>query len=463
MTVRRILITGGVIVSPSGAAIGDVVIEGEKLVAVGGIADRREGDSVIDAAGMLVLPGVIDAHTHIQLDTGIHKTPDNWTTGTQAAAAGGVTTVIDFATQFPGQSFREAVAARRAEAEGAIMDYALHCMVTDLPRGEEGRLVELIEMGVPSFKVYTTYRPNYYMDDAALLRVLAGAREVGGLVMVHAEDDAIVTQATAALVAEGKTDWRYHGQARPALAEQEAARRVLRLAGRAGAPVFIVHCSTGKTVGLVREAAARGQAAWCETCPQYLLLNESAYEGPHPERYILQPPLRAPENNGILWGHVGEGAVSLISTDSCDYTLAQKQARRDFTKTPGGLPGIETLLPLMYTYGVAEGHIAIEALVRLLCENPARIYGLYPQKGTLTPGQDADVVIYDPRPAGVIRAENLHGLAGYTPYEGMAVQGRVHLTLSRGEVVYDRGDVLGAAGRGRFVPGKRFDPAQALA
>ena len=460
---RRILITSGTIVSPEGAAIGDVAIEGEKLLTVGGIADRREGDDVINAAGMLVLPGVIDAHSHIQLDTGVHKTPDNWTTGTQAAAAGGVTTVIDFATQFPGQSFREAMATRRAEAEGAIVDYALHCMVTDLPRGEEGRLAELVGMGAPSFKVYTTYRPNYYMDDAALLRVLAGARECGGLVMVHAEDDAIVTEATAALVAEGKTDWRYHGQARPALAEQEAARRALRLAGRAGAPVFIVHCSTGETVARVREASAQGQPVWCETCPQYLLLNERVYEGPHPERYILQPPLRAPEENESLWRHVSAGAVSLVATDGCNYTLAQKQARRDFTRTPGGLPGVETLLPLMYTCGVAEGRIAIADLVRLLCENPARIYGLYPQKGTLTPGQDADVTIYDPRPAGIIRAETLHHPAEYTPYEGMAVQGCVHTTLSRGEVVYQRGNVLGAAGRGRFVPGKPFDPAQALA
>lgn len=453
---RRIIITGGAITTPDGIAIGDLTIEGEKLLSVGGDADIREGDEVIDAKGMFVLPGVIDAHTHIQLDTGNYKTPDDWERGTQTAAAGGVTTVIDFATQFPGQSFGEAVAQRQEEAESASVDYALHCMVTDLPRGKEDRLAELIELGVPSFKVYTTYRPNYYVDDATLLRIMRGTRTVGGLLMVHAENDSIVTEMTETLVAAGKTEWRYHGQARPALAEQEAIHRTLFLASKVDAPVYIVHCSTGTSVRLVREAARRGQPAWCETCPQYLLLNDEAYQGPNPERYILQPPLRAPENNEMLWQYVTECAVSVIATDSCDFTLDQKLAQCDFTKTPGGLPGIETLLPLIYTYGVDAGRIALEDMVYMLCENPARLFGLYPRKGTLIPGRDADVVVYDPTPEGQIHAADLHYLAGYTPYEGMHVQGKVLMTISRGEIIYRDGEITGKPGRGRFVPGEPF-------
>ncbi len=452
----RTIIKGGTLVSSEGTARADVVIEGERIAAIMAAAEAGEDDTLIDAEGLLVLPGIIDAHTHIALDTGIYQTADNWLVGSRTAAAGGVTTVIDFATQFPGQTFRQAIDNRLEEARESIIDYALHCMITDFPIGTELSLQTLVDLGVPSFKVYTTYRPNYYMDDATLLRLLKRSREVGGLVMVHAENDAMVTEATEHLVNTSRTAWRFHPLGRPPLAEQEAIHRVLFLAEEARAPVYIVHCSTGRSVELVYEAAQSGQPAWCETCPQYLLFDERVYLEDHPEHYILQPPIRPVGEPEKLWELVSARRVSVISTDSCDYTIQQKRAFREFTKTPGGLPGIETLLPLMYTYGVEAGRIGLTDLVRMLCENPAHLFGLTSHKGFLRPGSDADVVLYNPAVEKEVHHEDLHYLAGYSPYEGMRVKGEVQMTLSRGEIIYRDGEIQGAAGRGQFVPGEPF-------
>jgi dihydropyrimidinase len=453
----RTIIQGGMTVSAEGTARQDVAYEGEQIVEVAERIEPGPGDEVIDAAGLLVLPGIVDAHTHIQLDTGIYHTADNWAVGSRTAAAGGVTTVVDFATQFPGQTFPQAIENRLEEAAPSIIDYAFHCMITEFPIGAEGSLRALVDMGVPSFKIYTTYRPNYYMDDATLLRLFKASTQVGGMVIIHAENDAMVSEATEHLVQTGRTAWRFHPLSRPPIAEQEAIHRVLFLAAEADAPVYIVHCSTGRSVELVREAAQRGQPAWCETCPQYLLFDERVYFEKHPEHYILQPPIRPVGEPEKLWDLVEGGAVSVISTDSCDYTIAQKTEFTEFVKTPGGLPGIETLLPLIYTYGVDAGRIELSDLARMLCENPARLFGLAPRKGFIRPGGDADITLYDPAPERTIRHENLHYLAGYSPYEGMRVKGAVHTTVARGEIIYHQGEITAQEGRGRFVPGQPFD------
>jgi dihydropyrimidinase len=447
-----LLVRGGTLVTPEGTLEADLLVQGERIKAIGHGLPVADDTVVVDAEGCYVLPGVIDAHTHIALDTGIYQTPDNWFIGTRAAACGGVTTVVDFATQFPEQSLREAVEARLEETREAVVDYAFHVMVTDLPPGREGELADLIELGTPSVKLYTTYRPNYYADDATILRLMATCADLGLLPLVHCENDALVTAQTEALITAGEIGWRNHPHARPALAEQEAVQRVLFLAEAAGCPVHIVHCSTGRSVALVAEARDAGQVATCETCPQYLLLDNLVYEGPEPWRYILQPPLRGPEEPDRLWALVEGGAVDLIATDHCDYAKGQKIAQDDFTQTAGGLPGMETLLPLMYTYGVDEGRLTIPQLVGLLSANPARVWGLWPRKGALLPGSDADVVLYDPQPEGIIAAENLHHLAGYTPYEGLRVRGQVRATISRGQVVYREGRFVGRKGRGHFVP-----------
>ncbi len=460
---RRVLISGGQVVTGGALITADVLVEGQQVAGIFSPGTILNADRVISAVDCYVLPGVVDAHTHIKLDTGIYQTADDWMTGTRAAALGGVTTVIDFANQIPGRPYSEALAARQAEAADATIDYALH-MVLLQPDADDGKLrtslTELMALGLPSIKLFTTYRPNYYVDDATILRVFRAMPE-GMIAMVHCENDSMVTAATQELVAQGKTDWRYHAVARPAEAEAEAVNRVLYLASLARARVYIVHNSTAMATSLVNQMRSRGNGHWdklfCETCPQYVLLHDAVYAGEHPEYYILQPPLRQYHHMDSLAYFVKSGMIDVLSTDSCDYTLEQKQATRDFTRTPGGVPGVETLLPLMMTH--FADHVGVPRLMAMLAENPARLFGLYPRKGAILPGSDADLVIYDPRPQGVIRHQNLHYLAGYNPFEGMTVQGKVRTVISRGEVIVQDGIFMASAGRGLFLPGGRsLDP-----
>ncbi len=451
------LIRNGTLVTPSGELPGDILLAGGRIAALGPDLPTKGVDRVVDAAGCIVLPGLVDPHTHIVLDTGIYKTPDDWAVGTRTAACGGVTTVIDFATQFPGQDVRQALAARQAEIGGlAQIDYGLHMMLTALPDTDaelDRWMVDLLADGINAVKVYTTYRPNYYQDDAALLRVFEAAARRDVVVMIHCENDAIVSAARARLEKAGQTGLAYHGQARPALAEVEAANRTLFLAGSL-APlqprIYVVHCSVAGTVDQVAAARARGQNAIAETTSQYLLLDETLYAGDTPHWGIMQPPLREANQKILLWNQVAQGLISTIGTDHCDYTLDQKTSATEFTKTPGGIPGLETLLPLLATAGVASNRITWSRLVEVCSTNPARIFGLH-SKGALAPGMDADVVIYDPRPAGVIRAGQLHNLAGYSPYEGMPVQGAVRDVFVRGRALVRDGAFAPAPGWGRFV------------
>ncbi len=471
----RIIIRNGQVVSPTQTLLADVLIDGEKIA---GITtpnlitweDARE----IDATGCYVFPGVVDAHTHIQLDTGVYKTDDNWEIGTKSAAYGGVTTVVDFATQFKGQTFEQALNHRLEECKPAYIDYGLHMMVTDLSRDEAKAahdLAELRDMGVPSIKLYTTYKPNYYADDATILHTLR-AMPSDMLAMFHCENDAIVADATRRLVEQGKTGWRYHGESRPAIAETEAAVRIINLLPQ-NKNAYIVHCSSEKTAYAL-EHYLRPKIFppnfYFETCIQYLVLDARSYESDQPEHFILQPPLRRFRNepfNYDLLNLYGEHLISVLSTDHCDYSLAQKQAHNDFRVTAGGLPGLETLLPLSYTVFLdefEEKHGAyfvddpLRHLVEVLCANPAKLFGLYPKKGILAAGSDADVVIYDPAPQVMIKQENLHTIGGYTPYEDMTVQGKVRTTISRGKILVHEGEFFGESGRGQFVKGAPFKP-----
>jgi dihydropyrimidinase len=447
----NLLVRGGTVVTSGGVYEADLLIEGGRIVAIGTSVAASTVAETLDAAGCLVLPGVIDAHTHVKLDTGIYRTDDSWYDGTRAASCGGVTTVIDFATQFEGQGLRAAVNARRSEARDAVVDYSFHVMVTDLSPGNEGELASLIELGTPSVKLYTTYRPNYYADDATIFRLMKASVRLGITPLIHCENDALVSAATEELVERGQTSLRHHALARPPLAEQEAVQRILLLAEAARCPVHIVHCSTSRSVEMVADARRRGQRATCETCPQYLLLDSDRYAGPEPWRFILQPPLRRVEEIEGLWEEVAGGRVDMITTDHCDYSATQKTAADDFTKTPGGLPGLESLLQLMYTHGVSEGRISLSQLSRMLSVEPARVWGLWPRKGALIPGAHADVVVYDPEPEGVIRTDELHHVGGYSPYEGMRVKGQVRYTISRGRLVFADGRFDGQPGWGQFV------------
>jgi len=466
----RLVIRGGRVVTPADVVDADILVEGERIAGLTTPgADSWSGAHVIDAHGCLVFPGVVDPHTHIQLDTGIYQTADNWEIGTWTAAFGGVTTVVDFATQFPGMTFPEALDARLKECEPARIDYGLHMMVTDLPHDPaEARrwLAELRDLGVPSIKLYTTYRPNYYADDAVLLHTFRAMPD-DMIAMVHCENDAMVTDATARLVDADRTSWANHGQARPPEAEVEAIRRVMHLAKISRKAVYIVHCSTAQSVQQVARAQHEWPPVYCETCPQYFWLDDGRYAGTDAEHFILQPPLRPKEKQVDLlrsWP-----VLSAVSTDHCDYTLDQKRASTEFTKTPGGLPGLETSFALTYSYGVHlaqqrqdQGEdvspIPLPELARLMSADPARLFGLYPKKGAILPGSDADLLIYDPEPEVTIRADDMHAISGYTPYEGITVKGRVRTVLSRGEVLVEDGTLHGTPGRGQFLRGRPFRP-----
>jgi dihydropyrimidinase len=469
---ERLIVRGGQVVTATDVVEANVLVEGEQIVGlVAHESDVWPDARVVDARECYVFPGLVDPHTHIQLDTGIYQTADNWEIGTRTAAFGGVTTVIDFATQFEAMTFQEALEARLKECEPALIDYGLHMMITDLPRDPDTAargLRDLRDRGVPSIKLYTTYRPNYYADDAELLHTFR-AMPKDMIAMVHCENDAIVTDATRRLVAAGQTSWTYHGQSRPPEAEVEAIRRVMYLAGEvANVPIYIVHCSTTASIYEAQPSLDRDQMSFfCETCPQYFVLNDDRYSRPKTEHFILQPPLR-PQENWIdlakMWKH-----LSVISTDHCDYTLAQKREHKEFTKTPGGLPGLETSFQLAYTYGVhlAQQRLATDKnfhgspmplpeLAKRMSTHPARIFGLYPQKGAILAGSDADLMIYDPAPEVTIRAEDLHTISGYTPYEGMTVKGRVRTVISRGAVLVTDGELHGEPGRGQFLRGQPF-------
>lgn len=463
------VIRGGQVVTDSAVLDADVLIDGARVAGIVARGVEAWPDAeAIDAHGCLVFPGLVDPHTHIQLDTGIYQTADDWQVGTTTAAFGGVTTVVDFATQFPGMTLPDALDARLRECEPALIDYGLHMMVTDLPADPDlaqAWLAELRDLGVPSIKLYTTYRPNYYVDDAMFLHTFR-AMPNDMIAMIHCENDAIVTAETARLVALGETTWASHGRARPPEAEVEAIRRVIYLSKVTGAAIYVVHCSTAQSIREVERALADPDQPplYCETCPQYFWLDDSYYATPDAERYILQPPLRPQGWTVDLLA--AQGTLSAVSTDHCDYTIAQKQEFTEFTRTPGGLPGLETSFALTYTYAVRQADesasedvpLSLPELARLMSAEPARIFGLYPRKGALLPGSDADVLIYDPAPETVIRAADQHTVAGYTPYEGIRVQGRVRTVLSRGDVIVRDGALHADPGRGQFVHGTPFMP-----
>lgn len=470
----RMIIRNGNVVSPTQTIQADVLIDGEKIA---GITAPNliswEDAQEIDATGCYVFPGVVDAHTHIQLDTGVYKTDDNWEIGTKSAAYGGVTTVVDFATQFKGQTFEQALNHRLEECKPAYIDYGLHMMVTDLSRDFKTAnhdLAQLRDMGVPSIKLYTTYKPNYYADDATILHTLR-AMPHDMLAMFHCENDDIVADATRRLVEEGKTGWRYHGESRPEEAEIEAALRIVNLAQLSGyKSVYIVHCSSSETAQSLWKAQQSTYNFWhkqffyWETCIQYMVLSELQYSSEHPEYYILQPPLRDHDypNSRNLMSLYKLRKIHVLSTDHCDYSLGQKTAKNDFRVTPGGLPGLETLLQLAFTEFTLDEFPPyldpLNQLVKVLSANPAKLFGLYPKKGIIAVGSDADVVIYDPEPEVTIKQENLHTIGGYTPYEGMTVQGKVRTTISRGKVLVHEGEFFGEVGRGQFLKGAPFKP-----
>ena len=454
---QRMLIRGGIVVTGDGERTADV------LVRDGTIAEIRPGidagEEIIDATGLLVLPGVVDPHTHLLLDTGTARTADDFESGSLSAAAGGVTTFLDFAPQLAGQRFAQALQSRLDLIAGrSYVDYAIHLNIAHLPPGWERDLRALVEAGVTSAKIYTTYRGTiFYADDWTWYRLMERSGEAGFLVQVHAENDAIVEGMAQQLVDEGKRSLKYHAEARPAVAEAEAVGRGLLFSRATGSPVYFVHLSTPLAVDLISEARRGGVPAIAETCPHYLVLDDSRYGQPDAARYVMTPPLRDRESQTQLWDQLSRGAIQSIGSDHCGFSLSQRAGVDDFREISPGIPGVETSLLLMHSFGVVPQRISRPDVVRLLCTNPAKIFGLWPQKGDLQPGSDADLVLFDPRPERVLSAAELHSRAGFSPYEGLTVTGKVHTTICRGRVIYREGAIVGDRDFGRFVKCRPFD------
>jgi dihydropyrimidinase len=452
------LIRGGTVVTADGERLADVLVRDGKIAEVR--PDLPPEGDVIDATGQLVLPGVVDPHTHLLLDTGTARTADDFESGSLSAAAGGVTTFLDFAPQQPGQRFAQALGSRLDLIEGrSYIDYAIHLNIAHLPPGWERDLAGLVDAGVTSAKIYTTYRGTiFYADDWTWYRLMERSRDAGFLVQVHAENDAIVEGMAQQLVDAGKRSLKYHAVARPGVAEAEAVGRGLFFSRETGSPVYFVHLSTPLAVDLISEARRTGVQALAETCPHYLVLDDSRYDQPDAARYVMTPPLRDRESQKQLWYRLSRGAIQSIGSDHCGFSLSQRAGVEDFREISPGIPGVETSLLLMHSFGVVAQRISRPDLVRLLCTNPAKIFGLWPQKGDLQPGSDADIVLFDPRPRRVLNAEELHSRAGFSPYEGLTVTGKVHTTISRGRVIYRDGAIIGDRGVGRFTKCRPFDP-----
>jgi len=456
-----LVIRNGTVVTTAGSGNADVGVEQGRIVQVGGAMTgaRRE----IDATGMLVLPGGVDPHVHLNPvgTSGPHRRADDLFSGTRAAAAGGVTTICDFAYQERGSDLRGAVAAARQGADQqCIVDYGLHPVVYDPSETAIADVAGLVAAGYPSFKVFTV-NAAFERQAADYLRLLAAVGAAGGLAMLHCEDRTMIDFCTHRLLEAGQTGVEYYPASRPREAEVSATERALHLAALAGVPAYLVHVSCNAAVDVARRARRNGQRVFVETRPIYLYLTDAAYARPEGDGalYVGQPPLRDAADVAALWNGLATDEIQVVATDHVGWLRQNKQEPgMTFATVPAGMPNLETLMPMLYSEGVRTGRISIEQFVGLISTNPARIMGLYPRKGTIAPGADADIAVWDPRRTRTIRAAEMHSAADFDIFEGFSVTGWPALTLSRGEVVYDGHRAVESAGRGRFVPRSGFTP-----
>ncbi|MFI1094394.1 dihydropyrimidinase [Streptomyces sp. NPDC020917] len=460
MSSPRTVIRGGLVVTASDEVHADVLIEDGRIAAVAASessAARSWTDAQgLDATGKYVIPGGVDGHTHMEMPFGGTFASDTFETGTRAAAWGGTTTIVDFSVQTVGQSLRAGLDAWHAKADGqCAIDYGFHMIVSDVTEPVLKEMDVLVEEGVTSFKQFMAYPGVFYSDDGRILRAMQRAAGNGGLIMMHAENgiaiDVLVQQALAA----GKTDPRYHGEVRHALLEAEATHRAIQLARVAGAPLYVVHVSAEQAVAEIAQARDMDLPVFGETCPQYLFLSTDNLAEPDFEgaKYVCSTPLRPREHQAALWKALRTNDLQVVSTDHCPFCFAGQKdmGRGDFSKIPNGMPGVENRMDLLHQ-AVVEGHISRRRWIEIACAAPARMFGLYPRKGTLAPGADADVVIYDPHAEQVVSAQTHHMNVDYSAYEGKRLTGRVETVLSRGVTVIDRGTYTGHAGHGQYIP-----------
>lgn len=449
----RTLVQGGEIVTAGGVRRADVLIEDERIAQIGVGLDAT-GAAVVDAAGCLVLPGLVDNHTHMAMPTSGTVTCDDFESGTAAALAGGTTTIVDFALQTEGSLLRGLERWREKAAGRAHCDYGFHLAVSDANAQAVAEMDRAVQEGVTSFKVFMAFKGAFMVDDEQMLRVLRRTGDTGGMLLVHAENgDAIELYQQEALAA-GDTAPRFHGTTRPPEAETEATSRAIRLAAWARRPLFVVHVSCEGAVREVQAARDRGEPVHAETCIQYLTLTgeEMARPGFDGAQFVCSPPLRTERDQEVLFGALRQGALEIVSTDHCPFTLEQKaMGKGDFTKMPNGLPVIEHRLSLLYDRGVRAGRLTLPELVAITATNPAKRFGLAPRKGEIAPGADADLVVFDPERELTISARTHHSASDYDCYEGWTVRGAPRTVLSRGEVVVNDGEVVSTPGRGQYL------------
>ncbi len=472
------LILGGTVVDAAGARRADLRVGGDGRIAevyeagpsepaAGGgggetagdgpsFGRPRPGEAVYDATGKLVVPGGVDAHTHLEMPVGAIRVSDDFFTGTRAAALGGTTTVVDYVPVRRGEDPLEAASAWKAVAAKAAVDWGLHLT---FPEAVEERTVETaVSAGITSFKLYLAYPDRLQIDDAAVLRLMRYARRHGALVNLHCENGGGIAELQREALSEGRTGVAAHAATRPAVLEAEAVTRAAALAEVADAPIFVVHLSSADALVAALAARSRGADLHAETCPQYLYLESSRVEGRDGMDFVCSPPLRGPRDREALWEGLAAGEISTVGTDHCPFWRADRRAgtrRReegaaDFTEVPGGLPGVETRMALVHE-GVALGRLSLEDWVRTCAEMPARIFGLFPRKGSLMVGSDADLVIWDRARRQSLSASKLHMATDHSPYEEVTVTGWPELVLSRGRVVVEDGEFLGEPGWGEYL------------
>jgi len=459
----RTLIRNGRIVTAVDDYNADILVEDGTIAMIAKKIDV-EADKVIDASNKLVIPGGIDPHTHMELPFGGTSASDDFRTGTIAAAYGGTTTIIDFAVQYKGQSLTEAVDAWHAKAEGkTAIDYGFHLICTDLPDDRLPEMKKLIGEGVSSFKLFMAYPGVFLVDDGTIFKAMTMAGESGGLICMHAENGVVIDAIVKRALAEGKTAPKYHALTRPTKAEAEGVHRAIAIAETAHAPVYIVHLSCSDALEEVTRARDNGLPAFAETCPQYLFLDYSVYEKPGFEgaKWVMTPPIREQWNQEQLWRGLKFNDLQVVATDHCPFCFREQKelGLNDFTKIPNGGPGVEHRMSLVYNGGVASGRISVNRFVEITSTSAAKIFGLFPKKGTIAVGSDADIVVFDPNEEQTISAKTHHMNVDYSCYEGWKVRGVTKTVLSRGEVVIEDGKYVGKDGRGQFLKrGEAFSP-----
>jgi dihydropyrimidinase len=459
----RTLIRNGRVVTAVDSYIADILIDGAIISMIGTNLASVVGsvDRTIDASGKLVIPGGIDPHTHLDLPFGGTSSSDDFETGTRAAAFGGTTTIIDFAVQYKGQALNEALDVWFAKAEGkATIDYGFHMICTDLPDNRIAEIKGLVNQGVTSLKLFMAYPGVFLVDDGTIFKAMSTASESGGLVCMHAENGVVIDVIVKRALAEGKTAPKYHALTRPTKAEAEGVHRAIAIAEMANSPVYIVHLSCHDALKEVQAARDLGLPAYAETCPQYLFLDYSYYEreGFEGAKYVMTPPLRDKSNQDELWKGLRGNDLQVISTDHCPFCFKEQKelGRDDFTKIPNGGPGVENRMSLIYDGGVVQKRIGLNRFVELTSTAAAKIFGLFPKKGTIAVGSDADIVIFNPEREQVISAATHHMRVDYSAYEGRKVRGVTEIVLSRGNVIVEDGAFKGKAGQGRFLKRSAF-------